>query len=87
MVNKDECLMEAIQPCTVWIMPMGYEVDEVTLEAYAQHLINSLEDNKEERRGTCKEKSMELHSKFIKVARKRKVAKIVEDILVEEGHP
>ncbi|XP_057864250.1 uncharacterized protein LOC131072193 [Cryptomeria japonica] len=30
---------------------------------------------------------MELHTKFTEPARKRKVAKIVEDILVEEGHP
>ncbi|XP_059076448.1 uncharacterized protein LOC131875790 [Cryptomeria japonica] len=66
---------------------MGYEVDEATLDAYAQHLLNTLVDTKEERFKTCKEKSMELHSKFIKLARKRKVTKIVEDILVEEGYP
>lgn len=87
MVNKDECLMEAIQPQAVWIIPMGYEVDEATLEAYSQHLLNSLEDTKEERFRTYKEKSMELHSKFTKPTRKRKVENIVEDILVEEGHP
>ncbi|XP_057856272.1 uncharacterized protein LOC131065702 [Cryptomeria japonica] len=68
-------------------MPMGYEVDETTLDAYAQHLLNALVDTKEERLGTCQEKSMELHTKFTEPARKIKVTKIVEEILVEEGHP
>ncbi|XP_059070516.1 uncharacterized protein LOC131860160 [Cryptomeria japonica] len=76
MVNKDECLMEAVQPQTMWIIPMGYEVDAGTLDTYAQHLLNALADSKEEKFETCKEKSMELHTKFIELARKRKVAKI-----------
>lgn len=66
---------------------MGYEVDEATLDAYAQHLLQAPIDTKEERFETCKEKSMELHSKFSKPTRKRKVAKIVEGILIERGHP
>lgn len=86
MVNKDECLMEEVEPQTVWILPMGFEVDAVTLDAYAQHLLNAPVDTKEEKFDTCKEKSMELHTKFIKPERKRKVAKMVEEILVEEGH-
>lgn len=67
-------------------MPMGYEVDEVTLDSYAQHLLKALVDTKEERFRTCKEKLMDLHTKFTEPARKRKVAKIVKDILVEEGY-
>lgn len=87
MVHKDECLMEKIQSQTVWIIPIGYEVEEATLESYAQHLLKFVEDSKEERLDTCKETSMELHSKFTEPTRKRKVAKIVEDTLVEEIHP
>lgn len=39
MVNKDECMMEAVHPRIIWIIPMGYEVDEATLDAYAQNLL------------------------------------------------
>lgn len=46
MVNKDECMMEAFKPRIVWIMPMGYEVDEATLDAYAQHLLQAPVDKK-----------------------------------------
>lgn len=35
MVNKDECLMEVVEPRMVWIFPMGSEVDAGTLDAYA----------------------------------------------------
>ncbi|XP_059075390.1 uncharacterized protein LOC131875321 [Cryptomeria japonica] len=87
MVNKDECLMEAVEPWTVWILPMGYEVDAGTLDAYAQHLLNAPIDSKEERFDTCKDKSMELHTNFTEPEIKRKVVKMVEEILVEEGHP
>lgn len=62
---------------------MGYEVDEATLDANVQHLLNTPVDTKDERFETCKEKSMEFHSKFTEPERKRKVEKIVEDILVE----
>ncbi|XP_059077885.1 uncharacterized protein LOC131876484 [Cryptomeria japonica] len=79
--------MEAVEPWTVWIMSIGYEVDAGTLDAYAQNLLNGSVDSKEERVKNCKEKSMELNNKFIEPKRKRKVANIVEDILVEEGHP
>lgn len=49
--------------------------------------MNALVDTKEERFSTCKENSMELHTKFTEPKRKRKFAKMVEEILVEEGHP
>lgn len=86
MVNKDECIMEAVQPRTIWILPMGYDVDEATLDVYTQHLLKALVDTKEERFETCQKKSMEFHTKFTEPTRKRNVAKIVEDSLVE-GHP
>jgi len=28
MVETDQCLMEEVEPRTIWIMPMGYEFDE-----------------------------------------------------------
>lgn len=54
MVNKDQCHMEVVEPMIVWIIPMGYEVDGNTLDAYAQHLFNKLVDEKEEKFGTFK---------------------------------
>lgn len=87
MVNKDECFMEAAKPRMVLILPMCYKVDVGTIDAYAHHLLNAPVDSKEERFGTYKEKSMELHTKFTEPKRKRKVAKMVEEILMEEGHP
>lgn len=65
---------------------MGYEVDARTLDAYSQNFLN-LVDSREERFGTYKEKTMELHAKFNEPERKRKVTEIVEEILMEEGHP
>lgn len=47
MVDKDQCHMEAVEPRIVWIMPMGYEVDGNTLDAYAQHLLSKPVDEKE----------------------------------------
>lgn len=52
MVDKDQCQIEAVEPRTVWIMPMGYEFDAIMLEAYAQPILSQLLDLKEERFGT-----------------------------------
>lgn len=54
MVNKDECLMEAIEPWMSLIMLMVYEVDAQNLETYAQHLLNALVDSNDARFGTYK---------------------------------
>lgn len=64
MVDKDQCLMEVIEPRIVWILSMGYEVDAVTLDVYAQHLLSQLVDGKEVRFGTFNEKDLRLHHKF-----------------------
>lgn len=40
MVDKDQCLMEAVVPRTMWIIPMGYEIDAATLDVYAQHMLS-----------------------------------------------
>lgn len=31
LVTTDECIIEAIEPITLWIEPLGYEVDEKIL--------------------------------------------------------
>lgn len=71
MVDKEQCHMEVVEQRTIWIMPMGYEVDATTLDAYAQHLLSQPIDDKEERFGTCQEKDLDLHKKFNGLARKR----------------
>lgn len=52
MVEVDQCLMEAVKPRTICIMPMGYEVEEQILEMYAQHLLSKSIDTSKERFGT-----------------------------------
>ncbi|XP_059073722.1 uncharacterized protein LOC131874389 [Cryptomeria japonica] len=59
---------------------MGYEVDGNTLDTYAQHLLSISVDEKEERFGTYKEESLDLHKKLTKIERKRKVKKEVEEL-------
>lgn len=80
MVDKDQCHMEAVEPRTVWILPMEYEVDEITLDTYAQHLLSKLVNEKEERFGTSKEKNLSLRKQFTESGKKRKVRKEVEVI-------
>lgn len=53
MVNKDECMMEVVQPMTIWIIQRGYEVDAATLDGYAQHLLTAHVDEKEKKFGTA----------------------------------
>ncbi|XP_059070961.1 uncharacterized protein LOC131862125 [Cryptomeria japonica] len=72
MIDKDECMMEVVQPRTIWIMPMGYEVEETTLDAYAQHLLQALVDEKEEKFCTAKEKGLKVHQEQRKKELKQK---------------
>ncbi|XP_059067434.1 uncharacterized protein LOC131858260 [Cryptomeria japonica] len=76
--------MEAVEPRTIWLMPMGYEVDGNTLDSYAQHLLKKLVDGKEERSNTYKE-DLDLHNKFTEPGRKRKVRKEVEELAKQIG--
>ncbi|XP_059068979.1 uncharacterized protein LOC131859358 [Cryptomeria japonica] len=64
---------------------MGYEVDGNTLDAYSQHLLSKLVDQKEEKFGTDKEKDLDLHKKFTESRRKRKVKKEVEELAEQMG--
>lgn len=80
MVDKDQCHIEVVEPRNIWIMPMGFEVDTTTLDAYAQHLLIQPVDDKEERFDTCKEKDLDLYKNFIGPARKSKVRREVEKL-------
>lgn len=78
MVEIDQSMMEVVESRIVWIMPMGYEVDANTLDMYAQHILSKLVDEKEERFGTYKEKSLSLHSQFTEPIIQKRVRKEVE---------
>lgn len=69
----------------VWIMVMGYEVDEIFLELYAQHLLSQLVDPNEERFETYKEKSLKLHQQFKKSVIQKKAQKEVEALAKSMG--
>ncbi|XP_059073825.1 uncharacterized protein LOC131874459 [Cryptomeria japonica] len=77
--------MEVVEPRTVLIMPIGYEVDGNALDAYASHLLSKPIDEKEERFGTYKEKDLDLHKKFTEPTKKRKVRKEVEELVEQMG--
>lgn len=66
-------------------MPMGYEVDAQTLEAYSQHLLRKPVDPSEGKFVTFKEKDLELHKKFTQLERKRKVTKMVGEVAEQMG--
>lgn len=86
MVNKDECMMEVVQPRTIWIMPMGYEVNEATLDAYAQHLLQAPVDEKEEKIGTAQEKGLKVHKEKVAPTIRKKMTKVATKTLISEGH-
>lgn len=85
MGDTDQCLMEVVEPKTVWIMPMGYEVDEKILNMYAQHLLSNPKDTTVERFGTYEELSMKLHVELRKPKINRKVRKEVEQLAENLG--
>lgn len=86
MVNKDECMMETIHPRTVWIMPMGYEVDEATLDPYAQHLLKAPVDEKEEKIGIAQEKGLKVHQEQVAPNIRKKMTRVASETLISEGH-
>lgn len=61
MVDIDQCYMEAANPRTIWIMPMGYKVEEKILKMHAELLLSSPLNQGEERFGNYAEKSMQVH--------------------------
>lgn len=54
MLKNDETLMEAVQPRTIWVTKMGYEVDSQILDLYAKMLIDASVDEKAKTFGTAK---------------------------------
>lgn len=70
--------MDVEEPRTIWIMPMGYEVEERILDLYAQHLLSKPLDLFEERFGTYVEKNMQVHEQLKKPMIVHKVRKEVE---------
>lgn len=70
--------MEATDPGMIWIMPMGYEVEENILKVYAEHLLSMPLDTTEERFGCYAEKSMQLDDQSHKPKIVRRVRKEVE---------
>ncbi|XP_059070821.1 uncharacterized protein LOC131860422 [Cryptomeria japonica] len=63
-LNTMDYQMEAIYPRTTWVMPMGYEVEEDHLVAYAEHLLAQPVDTSAERFGTYKDKSLLVHNEL-----------------------
>lgn len=77
-------MMEEVQPRIVQIMPMGYEVDEAILDAYAQHLLQALVDEKEDKVGTSQEKGIKVHQEQVAPTIRRKMTKAVAETLISE---
>lgn len=65
---------------------MGYEVDEATLDAYAQHLLQTLEDEKEEKFCTTQEKRLKVHQEQVAFAIRKKMTKVAMESVIGEGH-
>lgn len=86
MVNKDECMKEVVQRRIVWIMPIGYEVDVVTLDGYAQHLLTTPVDEKEEKFGTAQEKGLKVDQEQVAPNITRKMKRFAVEQLISEGH-
>lgn len=61
LVSIDECMMEAMEPRTVWIPALGYEISEQEITSYVDILLRSLKDETKERYMTYEEKYMEVH--------------------------
>lgn len=85
MVETDTTCMEAVEPRTKWIHPLGYEVEEPILEAYAQVLLSTPKDPNEPRWGTYEEKTREVDAILNSATTKRKVVKVTSDILRIHG--
>jgi len=85
MVDTNQCLMEAVEPRTIWIMPMGYEVDEKILKLHVQHLLSQPKDPEAERFGTFQELSVKINVELRQPKIKRKVKREVEEIAKRYG--
>lgn len=65
---------------------MGYVVDKATLDAYAQHLLQALVDEKKEKLDTAQEKGLKVHKEKVAMEIRKKMNKVAEKYLIGEGH-
>lgn len=79
-------MMEAVQPRTIWIMSMGYKVDEVTIDAYAQHLLKAAVDEKEGNFFKTHEKGLKVHQEHVVLTIRKKMTRVAAKQLISEGH-
>lgn len=85
MVDKDECMMKVVQPRTIQIVPMGYEIEEDTLVAYAQHLLQEPIHEKEEKFGTVMEKGLKSSSRTGSSGNPKEMSWLAAESLISEG--
>lgn len=64
MVKKDETLMEVVKPWKNWIDEMGYEVDALILDAYAEILLDADIDKVEKPCRTTQQYSLDVETDF-----------------------
>lgn len=60
-VSSNECMIKVLEPWTIWIQPLRYEIIEEEVEGYVQMLLKTLKDPNEPRIGTFAKKYMEIH--------------------------
>lgn len=76
MVKTDETLMEAVEPRTIWVIELGYEVDDNILDLYAKMLLDAPLDDKTKHFGTTKDKAFEVKTSFNRKRREKKIDKM-----------
>lgn len=81
-VSSDECMIEVVEPQSIWILPLGNEIIEDEAEGYVQMLVEIPKDSNKPRIGIYAEKSMEVHLKH----KKPIIRKNVEKKLREPGY-
>lgn len=85
MVETNITCMDAIEPKTKWIHPLGYEVEEHILEAYVQVILLVPKDPNEPRWGTYEEKTRQVDAVLNNTTTKRKASKITSEVLKIHG--
>lgn len=60
LVDTNCCIIQAVQPITFWVPPMGYEVTTDLVKIYIIMLLSKPVDLKAKRFGTCDEASSKI---------------------------
>lgn len=87
MVNKDYCIMEVLEPRTIWIPEMGYEISEYVIIGLEDHILCMPRDPKEGRYVTYEEKFSEVHMEKKKKEITKNVEKMKEQVVEMMGPP